>query len=109
MKEPENNDIIKKYLAMPFKVQGYFWSTASSQQKLPKISKINLFQNTPLQILQTFDIKEIQTLEEEQVVIQYDSSGKPSILLQNSELLDNIHNSVEYGFANTRGYKEAIK
>ncbi|CAG8855898.1 29633_t:CDS:1, partial [Gigaspora margarita] len=48
-------------------------------------------------------------LEEEQVVIRYDAPGKPSILLQNPELLDHIHNSVEYGSADARRRKEAVK
>ncbi|CAG8837723.1 1363_t:CDS:1, partial [Gigaspora margarita] len=56
---PEIDDNIKKYLAMPFKMQGYFWSTASSQQKPSEISKVNLSQITPPQIPQTFDVEEI--------------------------------------------------
>ncbi|CAG8525424.1 584_t:CDS:1 [Racocetra persica] len=60
MKESELDDIIKKYLATPLKIQGYFWSTASSRQKSPEISKVNLSQNTPSQIPLTFDVEEIQ-------------------------------------------------
>ncbi|CAG8780615.1 37122_t:CDS:2 [Gigaspora margarita] len=58
MKEPEIDNIIKKYLAMPLKMQAHFRSTASSQQKPPKISKV---QKTPLQIPQTFDVEEIRS------------------------------------------------
>ncbi|CAG8848720.1 45859_t:CDS:2, partial [Gigaspora margarita] len=58
MKEPEIDNIIKKYLATPLKMQAHFRSTASSQQKLPEISKV---QKTPPQIPQTFDVEEIQS------------------------------------------------
>ncbi|CAG8844019.1 18003_t:CDS:1, partial [Gigaspora margarita] len=61
MNEPEINDIIKKYLATPLKMQGYFRSTASPQQKPPEISKVNLSQITPPQIPQTFDLEEIRS------------------------------------------------
>ncbi|CAG8715305.1 23345_t:CDS:2 [Cetraspora pellucida] len=52
--------------------------------------------------------KKIKALEKEQVVIRYDAFGKLSILLQNSELLDHIHNSVEYRLADACRHKEAV-
>ncbi|CAG8844238.1 18449_t:CDS:1, partial [Gigaspora margarita] len=51
----------------------------------------------------------IKALEEEEVVIRYNMSGKPSILFQNPELLDHIHYLVKYELANVYRYKEAIK
>ncbi|CAG8652965.1 13047_t:CDS:2, partial [Gigaspora rosea] len=42
MKEPKIDDIIKKYLATSLKMQGYFQSTALSQQKPSEIFKMHL-------------------------------------------------------------------
>ncbi|CAG8767609.1 25991_t:CDS:2, partial [Dentiscutata erythropus] len=75
-------------------------STALSQQKCPETSKVNLSQNIPLQILQTFNIEEIRSNA---------SAQKQAANSKNPELLDNIHNLVEYGSANTRRRKEAVK
>ncbi|CAG8761909.1 1519_t:CDS:2 [Gigaspora margarita] len=55
IKESKIDDIIKKYLATLLKFPRYFQPTASSQPKLSEISKMDLSQNTTLQILQTFD------------------------------------------------------
>ncbi|CAG8805683.1 3370_t:CDS:2, partial [Gigaspora margarita] len=111
MKEPKIDDIIKKYLAMPLKMQKYFWSTASSQQKPQKFLNNASVQkqaaNSKVAIKKK--IKELEVaynftndlqLQEEQVVIRYDEPDKLSILFQNPELLDHIHNLVEYGSAN---------
>ncbi|CAG8541241.1 11401_t:CDS:1, partial [Dentiscutata heterogama] len=55
MKEPEIDDIIKRYLATPLKMQEYFWTTASSRPKPFEISIVNSSQDKTLRISQTFD------------------------------------------------------
>ncbi|CAG8569173.1 16336_t:CDS:2, partial [Cetraspora pellucida] len=53
--------------------------------------------------------KKVKALEKQQEVVWYNKYGRPSYLLQNSDLLEHIHNSIEYGSANTQRCKEAIK
>ncbi|RIB08670.1 hypothetical protein C2G38_2211032 [Gigaspora rosea] len=47
--------------------------------------------------------------DQEQIVIRYDVPGRPSFLTQNLNLLEYIHKSVEYGSADKRRRKKAIK
>ncbi|CAG8577558.1 3987_t:CDS:2 [Cetraspora pellucida] len=53
--------------------------------------------------------KKTKAIVKRQEVVKYDKSSRPSFLLQHSDLLEHIHDSVEYGSADACRCKEAIK
>ncbi|CAB4489434.1 unnamed protein product [Rhizophagus irregularis] len=53
--------------------------------------------------------KKIKHLQEHQEVIQYDSPGRPSFLIQYPNLHEHIHECIEFGAADKKRRKEVIK
>ena len=53
--------------------------------------------------------KKQKQLEEEGIVEQWEGAGRPSILAQNPDLLEHIHNCIEYGEADKKRRKIIIK
>ena len=53
--------------------------------------------------------KKKENLEKENIVEVYDTPGRPSFLMKNPNLLENMHNSIEFGAADHKRRKEVIK
>ncbi|CAB4493679.1 unnamed protein product [Rhizophagus irregularis] len=53
--------------------------------------------------------KKREMLEKENIVEVYDTPGRPSFLINEPNLLENMHNSIEFGDANHKRRKEVIK
>lgn len=53
--------------------------------------------------------KKKEKLEKENIVEIYDTSGRPSFLINEPNLLENMHNSIEFGAADHKRRKEVIK
>jgi hypothetical protein len=53
--------------------------------------------------------KKKKLLENEQVVIKYDSSGRPPLIYQYPDLHDHIHSCIEFGEADAQRRREIIK
>jgi hypothetical protein len=53
--------------------------------------------------------KKKERLEKENIVKIYDTPGRPSFLINESNLLENMHNSIEFGAADHKRRKEVIK
>jgi hypothetical protein len=53
--------------------------------------------------------KKQQKLEEENIVEIYDTPGRPSFLINDSNFLDKMHKSIEFGAADYKRRKEVIK
>ncbi|CAB4473969.1 unnamed protein product [Rhizophagus irregularis] len=53
--------------------------------------------------------KKREMLEKENIVEVYDTPGCPSFLINEPNLLENMHNSIEFGAADHKRHKEVIK
>jgi alanyl-tRNA synthetase len=53
--------------------------------------------------------KKKERLEKENIVEIYDTPGRPSFLINEPNLLENMHNSIEFGAADHKRRKEVIK
>ena len=53
--------------------------------------------------------KKKEKIEKENVVEIYDTPGRPSFLINDPNLLEKMHNSVEFGAADHKRHKEIIK
>jgi hypothetical protein len=53
--------------------------------------------------------KKREKLDKENIVEMYDAPGRPSFLINDPELLDKMHGSVEFGAADHKRRKETIK
>jgi hypothetical protein len=53
--------------------------------------------------------KKKEMLEKENIVEIYDAPGRPSFLINEPNLLENMHNSIEFGAADHKRHKEVIK
>ena len=48
-------------------------------------------------------------LTENQEVVRYDHPGRPSLLFEHPDLHDQIHDSIEFGSADSKRRKEVVK
>uniref|UniRef100_U9UL61 C2H2-type domain-containing protein n=1 Tax=Rhizophagus irregularis (strain DAOM 181602 / DAOM 197198 / MUCL 43194) TaxID=747089 RepID=U9UL61_RHIID len=53
--------------------------------------------------------KKVKMLTESQEVVRYDHPGRPSLLFAHPDLHDRIHDSVEFGSADSKRRKEVVK
>ena len=53
--------------------------------------------------------KKFKILTENQEVVRYDKSGRPPLLFEHPDLHDQIHDSVEFGSADSKRRKEVVK
>ncbi|CAG8810833.1 35705_t:CDS:2, partial [Gigaspora margarita] len=123
----EIENIITQYLNTPLNIQGVFCSiTPQLQASTKEISSNAVAQKKAAEYKQLAEKELIELkssynfstniqlyrellLEKQNEVVRYDQPGRPSLLMQYPNLLDNIHNLIEYGAANVRRRKEAIK
>src|SRR3989337_398890 len=53
--------------------------------------------------------KKLKLLIENQEIVRYDKPGKPSFLFKHPDLHDRIHDCIEFGSADAKRRKEAVK
>ncbi|RIB29153.1 hypothetical protein C2G38_2156113 [Gigaspora rosea] len=137
LKDTEIDNIIRQHFTTPLKLQDNLShiitpptvhhveeirSNASAQKKLAELKEIagknfkeleNIYNITTDKQLRKDLLTRIsdqnQTNQEEQTVVRYDVPGRLSFLTQNMDLLEYIHELVEYGSADKCRHKEAIK
>ncbi|CAG8602695.1 17481_t:CDS:2 [Gigaspora margarita] len=110
LKDTEIDNIIRQHLTTPLKLQGYFQFVALSSKTQVSGSITDNYSHIiiPSTVYPVGEIRNNQ-IEEEQTVVQYNVPGRPFFLIQNPNLLEYIHESVEYRSANKRRRKEPIK